>query len=69
MRLLNVVVQDGEEVYDLSEVHLPILLLVNPLEHFLTGKQIHLIFLLCCIIQRLNDQTWYSSAVCPSMVK
>ena len=39
MGLLDVVVQDGEEVHDLSEVDLPVLLLVDPLEHFLTGKQ------------------------------
>ncbi len=39
MRLLNVVVQDGKEVHDLSDVHLPILLLVNPIKHFLAGKQ------------------------------
>ena len=39
MSLLDVVVEDSEEVHNLPEIHLPILLLVNPLKHFLTGRQ------------------------------
>ena len=39
MRLLDFIVEDGEEVHNLSEIDLPVLLLVDPLEHFLTGKQ------------------------------
>ena len=69
MRLLDVVVQDGEEVHNLSEVDLPVLLLVDSLEHFLTGKPG--VFFWCIIQTKVYTiiQTWYSSAVCPSMVK
>ena len=61
MRLLNIVVQDGEEVHDLSEVHLPVLLLVDPLKHLLKDKLGDIAGLL------LSECTWYSSVACPAM--